>query len=78
MAGSFGLKDKVGQAWARALKKDGELRKAYEQVGKQYSAQRDFRQTWAKERFQEINDAYQGPHSPAPHLAGAGVGAGGR
>ena len=44
---------KMGGWWQTALKDDPELKKAYEAVGRKYTAQRTFRAAWAQQVFEE-------------------------
>ena len=44
---------KMGGWWQAALMGDPELKKAYEAVGRKYTAQRSFRHAWAQQVFEE-------------------------
>ena len=52
LGGQFDLrKSKVGLMWQAALKKDPQLREAYNAVGKSYAEQRRFRDQWVQREF---------------------------
>ena len=46
------MRGAFGQFWARELAKSPELKSAYADVGKSYSAQRSFRANWAAKEFE--------------------------
>ena len=46
------MRKKVGQQWAREIKEDADLKANYEKVGKSWALQRQFRQEWAKKKFE--------------------------
>jgi hypothetical protein len=51
---SFDMRSKVGQWWTRELKDDGKLKQMYAAVGRGYEVQREFRQQWAKKKFESM------------------------
>ena len=53
---AFDMRGAVGQQWTAAKSRDGTLSSDYAAVGRSYSAQRAFRQKWAKDRFDEMKD----------------------
>ena len=51
------MRGAFGQFWARELAKSPELKSAYADVGKSYSAQRSFRANWAAKEFEAAEAA---------------------
>ena len=51
---SFDMRGSVGQSWSATKASNPDLSRSYEAVGKSYSAQRAFRQRWAKEQYETI------------------------
>jgi hypothetical protein len=52
-SGSFDMRGPVGHLWNQS-KKDPAVAAQYKGVGKSYSAQRAFRQDWAKSEFDKL------------------------
>ena len=54
---NFDMRAKVGQWWAKALKDTPTLRAEYQQVGRSYRAQREFRQRWVASELKTIEES---------------------
>ncbi len=52
--GSFDMRGRLGQLWAKTKARDSDLKRRYEAVGGGYQGQRAFRQRWAAARLEEL------------------------
>ena len=54
--GKFDMRQRIGQLWARELKSDPELKKKYQEAGKNYEAQRSFRTAWSAKKYVTVKE----------------------
>eukprot|EP00969_Alexandrium_andersonii_P181084 8001875-Alexandrium_andersonii.AAC.1 len=56
-SGMLSLRSSAGQQFQAALQKDAELMSAYRDLGKTYSAQREFRLRWAEQEVERLRQS---------------------